>query len=160
MFLYQHVLSVSKYVVPPLWDHLILKYKQNKHTIYDIGKEYTHQNTLLEKRLLHPNTRYLFGNYSNCICFWGLETVWLPGFMFFYGLYALFRLMCISGKFVMTFIDTGEIGCMSIPKCHWLVIVVNLVKQTWFFHDAAFWYGFVYVRSISGILASRCDNRH
>ena len=33
----------------------------------------------------------------------------------------------------MAFIDIGEIGCLSIPKCHWMVIVVNLVKQTWFF---------------------------
>ena len=30
------------------------------------------------------------------------------------------------GKFVMTFID---IGFMGIPKCHWMFIVVNLVKQ-------------------------------
>ena len=37
------------------------------------------------------------------------------------------------GKFVMKFIDIGEIGCMSIPKCHWMVIMVNLFKQTWFF---------------------------
>ena len=35
------------------------------------------------------------------------------------------------GKLVMTFIDIGEIGFMSISKCHWMVIVVNLVKQTW-----------------------------
>ena len=34
------------------------------------------------------------------------------------------------GKFVMTFIDIGEIGCMSIPKCRWMVIMVNLFKQT------------------------------
>ena len=34
--------------------------------------------------------------------------------------------------FFITFIDIGEIGCLSIPKCHWMVIVVNLVKQTWF----------------------------
>ena len=33
----------------------------------------------------------------------------------------------------MTFIDIGYIGCMSIPKCLWIVIVVNLAKQTWFF---------------------------
>ena len=38
----------------------------------------------------------------------------------------------------MTFIDIGEIGCMSIPKCHWMVIVVTRVKQTWFLQDAAY----------------------
>ena len=32
------------------------------------------------------------------------------------------------GKFVITFIDTREIGCMSIPKYHWMVIVVNLTN--------------------------------
>ena len=37
------------------------------------------------------------------------------------------------GKFVMTFIDIGEIGCISIAKCHWMVIVVNLVKNIWLF---------------------------
>ena len=35
-------------------------------------------------------------------------------------------------KFVISFIDIGEIGCVSMPKCHWMVIVVNLLK-TWFF---------------------------
>ena len=32
-----------------------------------------------------------------------------------------------------TYIDIGKMGCMNILKCHWMVIVVNLVKQTWFF---------------------------
>ena len=56
------------------------------------------------------------------------------------------------GKFWMTFIDIGEkIGCMSIPKCHWMVIVVNLVKHFFsFLHNAA---------SVSGIPTSSCDNR-
>ena len=48
------------------------------------------------------------------------------------------------GIFVMTFIDNGEIGCMSIPKCHWMVIVLNLVKQTSFLHDAVYWCCFEY----------------
>ena len=42
------------------------------------------------------------------------------------------------GKFVMTFIDIGEIDCMSTPKCHWMVVVVNLVKLD-FLLDAACW---------------------
>ena len=37
------------------------------------------------------------------------------------------------GKFVMAFIDIRKNGCMSIPKCHLMVLVINLVKQTWFF---------------------------
>ena len=48
----------------------------------------------------------------------------------FYVLYATFCLIYIFGKLVMTFSDIGEIGCMSILKCHWMVIVENLVKQT------------------------------
>ena len=43
------------------------------------------------------------------------------------------------GKFVMIFRDIGEIACISTPKSYWLVIAVNLVKQTWFLHDAACW---------------------
>ena len=63
------------------------------------------------------------------------------------------------GKFVMTFIDIGEIGCTSIAKCHWMVVVVNLVKQIRFLHDAACWCGFVYAGSVTGFPAFRCDNR-
>ena len=33
-------------------------------------------------------------------------------------------------KYVMTFIDIGEISSMNIPTCHSMVTVVNLVKQT------------------------------
>ena len=63
------------------------------------------------------------------------------------------------GKFVVTFIYIGEIGCISKPKCHWLVIVVNLVKQTLFLRDVACWYSFVYAGSISGISAYSCGRR-
>ena len=62
------------------------------------------------------------------------------------------------GEFVMTCIDIGEIGCMGIPKCLWMVIVVHLVKQT-FLHDAACWCGFVYAWSVLGIPTSSSDNR-
>ena len=48
----------------------------------------------------------------------------------FYVLYALICLNVYFGKFVIAFIEIGEIGCMSIPKCLWMVIVVNLVIQT------------------------------
>ena len=33
------------------------------------------------------------------------------------------------GRFVVTFIDIGEIGWMSIPKCHWILTMENLVKE-------------------------------
>ena len=36
------------------------------------------------------------------------------------------------GKFVMTFIDIGEIGCMSILKFHCMVIVV-ICLLVWFY---------------------------
>ena len=49
------------------------------------------------------------------------------------------------------------IGRMCIPKCHWKIIVVNLVEQRWFFRDAACWSRFVCARSISIIAASRRD---
>ena len=89
--------------------------------------------------LLHPGMRYLFGNYSYSICLWDLKAGWLAKFMFILCIVCLILLNGYCGKFVMTFIDIGEIGCMSIPKCHWVVSVVNLVKQTWIF---ACWYVF------------------
>ena len=33
----------------------------------------------------------------------------------------------------MTFTDIREIVCLSIPKCHFMVIVVNLIKWIWVF---------------------------
>ena len=53
-------------------------------------------------------------------------------------IYVFLRIVCTIlnvyfGKFVMTFIDIGEIGCISILEYHWMVIVVNLVRQTLFF---------------------------
>ena len=61
------------------------------------------------------------------------RALWSTGFMVFLCVVFTVLFNVHFGKFVMTFIDIGEIGCMSIPKCHWMVIVVNLVKQTWFF---------------------------
>ena len=62
------------------------------------------------------------------------------------------------GKFVMTFIDIGEMGCMSIPKCHWMVIVVNFVQANLIFCMMLVWF-FMYAGSVSGIPASSCDSR-
>ena len=89
--------------------------------------------TLLKKSLLHSGMRYLFGNYSYSICLWGLKAGWLAGFIIFLCIVCTFLLNVYFGKFVITFIDIGEIVCMSKPKYHWMVIVVNLVKQTWIF---------------------------
>ena len=89
--------------------------------------------TLLKKSLLHSGMRYLFGNYSYSICLWGLKAGWLAGFVIFLCIVCTFLLNVYFGKFVITFIDIGEIVCMSKPKYHWMVIVVNLVKQTWIF---------------------------
>ena len=59
-----------------------------------------------------------------------------------------------------TFIDNGkigEIGCMSIPKCHCgKSSQANLI----FLSDAACWCGFVYAWSVLGIPTASCDNRH
>ena len=52
----------------------------------------------------------------------------------FFSTYCMhYFVQCVFGKFVMTYIDIREIGCMSIPKCHWMVIVLNRILQTWFF---------------------------
>ena len=51
-----------------------------------------------------------------------------------------------------------KISCMSIPKCHWMVIVVNLLKQT-FLLDAAWCNDFMYAGSVLAILTSDCDYR-
>ena len=72
--------------------------------------------------------RYIFGDYSYSICLSGLKAGCLAGIMFLYIACAIFFNVYFV-KFVMTFIDIGEIGCINIPKCHWMVIVVNLVKQ-------------------------------
>ena len=55
---------------------------------------------------------------------------WLAGFMGFLCIVCTILFNVYFGKFGMTFIDIGEIGYMSIPKCYWMVIMVNLVKQT------------------------------
>ena len=75
--------------------------------------------------------RHLLG-IIHSICLWGLKADWLTGLMFLCAACTiLFNVY--FGTFVMTFSSIGEIGCMSIGKCHWMVIVVNLVKQIDFF---------------------------
>ena len=81
-------------------------------------------------------------------CMWDLKASWLAGFLVFVCIVYIILFNVYFGKFVMTFIDIGEIDCMSLHKGNWMVIVVNLVKQTFnFLHDAACWRGFVYAGS-------------
>ena len=75
------------------------------------------------KKLLHPWMRFLFGNYSYSICLWRLKAGWLAGFMIFLCIVCTILFNVCFGKFVMTFIDIGEIGCTSIPKCKVLCIL-------------------------------------
>ena len=83
----------------------------------------TSLHTLGKNRLLHLGMRYLFGDYS--------YSIWLAESMFSLCIVCNILFNVYFGKFVITFIDIGGIGCMSIPKCHWMVIVINLIKQTW-----------------------------
>ena len=62
----------------------------------------------------------------------------LTGFMVFLCTVSTILFNVYFGKFVITFFDIGEIGCTSIPKCHGVVFVAHLVKQTWFFGKASF----------------------
>ena len=97
-----------------------------------IGFTVFYQSTnTLGKLLLHPGMRYL-GDYSFSYLLLRSKCR-LVGriYVFMYCMHYLFNVH--FGTFVMTFIDIGEIGCMIIPKCHWVVIVGNLVKQIWFF---------------------------
>ena len=115
----------------------------------------------MEKRLLRPGMRYLFGNYSYSFCLWGIKAAWLAAFAVFLCIVCIILFDVYFGKFVMTFIDIGEIGCMSILKGHWLVNVVNLVKWTrsyvwccmlaWFMYARSDWV----LTSLAAIIAAR-----
>ena len=89
--------------------------------------------TLLEKRWLHPEMRYPFSDYSYSICLWDLKPCWWAESFAFLCIACTILFNMYFSKLVMTSVDIGEICCMSIPKCRWRVIVVNLIKQTWFF---------------------------
>ena len=82
------------------------------------------------KRCLDPRMRYLLGDYWYSICWWGSKTGCLAGFMVFLCITSTVLFDVHFGKFVMTFIDIREIGGLGKPEYHWIVIVVNLVKQT------------------------------
>ena len=57
----------------------------------------------------------------------------LVGRMYGFSINCMYHLFYVHfWIFVMSFFDIGEIDCMSIAKCHWVVIVVNLVKHIWF----------------------------
>ena len=88
--------------------------------------------TLLKKRCYTPEwATFLAIIHILSVCEVKIRMV--GGFMFFLCIVCTILFNVHFGKFVMTFIDIGEIGCMIIPKCHWMVIMVNVVKRTWFF---------------------------
>ena len=59
------------------------------------------------------------------------RALWSTGFMGFLCIVFTILFNVYFGKFVMTFTDIGEIGCMSILKFHWMVIVV-ICLLVWF----------------------------
>ena len=89
------------------------------------------------KRVVTPGNGEPFGDYSYLYLFVGFRRRQVGRIYVFLYIICTILFNVYFGKLVMTFIDIGEIGCMSIPECHWMVIVVNMVKQTWLLHDAA-----------------------
>ena len=71
-------------------------------------------NTLLEKRL-HIGMWHHYDDYSYSLYLWGLKAGWLAGFMVFLCIVCTILFNLYFGKYAVTFIDIGEIGCMSIP---------------------------------------------
>ena len=70
-----------------------------------------------------------WGTNPYFICVWSQRAGWLAGCMVFLWIVCTICLMCIL-EYLWCHI--GETDCMSIARCHWVVIVVNLVKHTWF----------------------------
>ena len=94
------------------------------NTIYALGK-----------KLLHTRMGYFFWRL---LIFYLLvrskgRLVNLPGFVIFPCIVCTILFNVHFDKMAMTFIYIGAIGCMSIHKCHWVLIVVNLVKKSKFF---------------------------
>ena len=85
--------------------------------------------TILEKEVVTPQNGVLFGGYSYSICLWGLKVGWLVGLMVYLWIVCTIVLNVYFKRFVVAFIDIREIGWMSIPKCHWIVTMENLVKE-------------------------------
>ena len=85
-----------------------------------------------DKKVVSPRNVVPFGDYSYYICLWGIKACWLAGLIGFLCIVCTILFNVYFGKFVMKFIDIGVIGLISITKYHRVVIMVNLVKQTWF----------------------------
>ena len=92
----------------------------------------------MNEQEIHSSKKWLFDPVMSYL-FWRLFIFYLlvrsKGRLVgrIYGIVCTICSMCFHGKFVMPFIDIGVTDCMIIPKCHWMVIVVNLVKQIDFF---------------------------
>ena len=121
----------------------------------------SHLDTLLEKKVVTPRNEVPF-EWLYIFYLLVRSTGRLVGNM--YGFLCVVCAILFNvylAKFVKTFIDNGEIGeigCMSKPEGHWMVVVANPVKQT-FLHDAACWCGSVYAGLVLGIPTASCDNR-
>ena len=149
MMVIKYFVSADQMVLHCLVNHSAMTYQSQKqfgkkykfyitkrlyHSRYEMISYDIHDvHTLLEKRLLH---------LRNEVTFWRLFIFYLllrSQGRLVGRIYAFQCIVCTIlfdvyfGKSVRRFIDIGEIGCMDTPKCNWMVIVVNLVKQTWLF---------------------------
>ena len=86
-----------------------------------------------QKRLLHPGMMCLFCDYFYFISPRGLRTGCLVLYNVFYVFDALFFYSVVFCHFWRHLMIKWVIGRMCIPKCHWKIIVVNVVEQRWFF---------------------------
>ena len=86
-----------------------------------------------QKRLLHPGMMCLFCDYFYFISPRGLRTGCLVWYNVFYVFDALFFYSVVFCQFWRHLMIKWVIDRMCITKCHWKIIVVNLVEQRWFF---------------------------
>ena len=85
-----------------------------------------------QKRLLHPGIMCVFCDYFYFISPPGLRAGCLVQYNVFYVFDALFFYSVVFCQFWRHLMIKWVIGRMCIPKCHWKIIVVNLVEQRWF----------------------------
>ena len=89
--------------------------------------------TLGKKGCYTPGMLCLFCDYFYFISPRGLRTGCLVWYNVFYVFDALFCYSVVFCQFWGHLMIKWVIGRMCIPKCHWKIIVVNLVEQRWFF---------------------------